>query len=296
MTTELGITFLDLRYVHLRVRDRGRQARLATSLDREGQKAPVLVVSIPEQPGQYVLIDGYGRVAALKSLHRDLVNAVVLEMGEAEALVVRHRLDNTRQRVALEEAWLVQALVETHHKTQQQVGVELGKTKSWVSRRLALVKTLPEEAQQAVREGWIPPNAAEKSLVPLARANEDHCLRLVQNLRELRMHPTVREVQRLWRGWKAASQEVRERIVERPDLFLQVEEVVAPTPEDRSLFKAMEAVSGACARTRKLLRSGALTALADDHREGIRGTWEEAQRAFEGLTRVCVEEGLHAGH
>jgi ParB/RepB/Spo0J family partition protein len=295
MLMEIEMSFLELRYSHLRVQDRGRQTRLAASLDREGQRTPVLVVPLSIPPGRYVLIDGYGRVAALRSLHRDLVTALVLEMGEPEALVVRHRLESCPQRAALEEAWLVQALIEMHHRTQQDVAGELGKTRSWVSRRLALVKTLPEEAQQAVREGRIPPNAAEKFLVPLARANEDHCRRLVQNLGKFGMHPTVREVQRLWRAWKTAPLEGREPIVERPDLFLQVDEAVSPPFEDLSLFTAMEAVSGACVRARKLLRNGALTELAEGHRDGIRGTWEEAQRAFEGLSRVCSEEGLHAG-
>ena len=40
-----------------------------------------------------------------------------------------------------------------------------------MSRRMALVSALPESAEEAVRSGWVPPHAAMKSLVPLARAN-----------------------------------------------------------------------------------------------------------------------------
>ena len=295
MTIEVEMSFLDCRYAHLRIHDRDRQSRLVASLEREGQRAPVLLVPIADQPGRYVLIDGYARVEALKGLRRDLVKALVLEMDEAEALVVRHRMENPRQRVVMEEAWLVQALVEMHHRTQQQVSAELGKTRSWVSRRLALVKTLPEEAQQAVREGWMPPNAAEKYLVPLARANEGHCVRLVQSLRRYGVRPTVREMLRIWQTWKAASEEGRERVVERPDLLLQVEEALSPPSEDLSLITAMETISGACARARRLLRNGGLAQLAEGRRDGLRVTWEEVQRAYAGLSRVCLEEGIHAG-
>lgn len=295
MIFDLGIDFLDLRYASLRVRDTGRVSRLAASLDQEGQHSPVLVVPCGDEKGRYILIDGYMRVEALRKLHQDLVKALVLEVGEAEALVLRHRMETSRSRTAMEEGWLVQVLVEFHRQSPQEVASKLGRTRSWVSRRLALVKALPEEVQQAVRDGRVCPNAAEKYLVPLARANEDHSIRLVRSMKKLGLRPTVREMGRLWTAWKTTTGEGQERVVDRPDLVLQVQEAFTPPPEDLSLFKAMEAISGTCVRARKILREGAMTTLAEGRREGIRGTWQEVCRAFEGLRRVCVEEGLDVG-
>src|SRR5438552_18538606 len=120
---------LDLRYAALRIADPARGARLEQALAQQGQQVPVLVV--PADAGRYVLIEGYGRVDALRRLDRDIVQAVVLDVGEVDALVLRHRLEGGRPRSALEEGWLVAALLE-HGKAQVDVAIALGKSQSWV--------------------------------------------------------------------------------------------------------------------------------------------------------------------
>jgi ParB-like chromosome segregation protein Spo0J len=104
----LELPQLDLRYAALRIADPVRRSRLEQALAREGQQVPVLVIA--GDGDRYVLIEGYGRVEALKRLARDTVLTTVLDMGEAEALVLRHRLDHGAPRSALEEGWLVTTL------------------------------------------------------------------------------------------------------------------------------------------------------------------------------------------
>lgn len=41
---------------------------------------------------RYILLDGYARVRALRALGRDEVDALLLALPEAEALVLSHRL------------------------------------------------------------------------------------------------------------------------------------------------------------------------------------------------------------
>src|SRR6185369_14264670 len=185
----LELRQLDLRHAALRIADPVRRARLEQAIAQQGQQVPVLVIA--GEHDQYVLIEGYGRVAALQRLSRDTVQAIVLDVDEPDALVLRHRLDHGGQRSALEEGWLVTALVE-RGKSQVDVAIALSKSTSWVSRRLALVRTLPELAQEAVREARIGSHAAEKYLVPLARANVGQCTKLVEGLRSVR--PTVRQL------------------------------------------------------------------------------------------------------
>lgn len=164
---DLELHRLDLRYADLRTQDRDREGRLAAEIARDDQRSPVLVV---ESGARLVLIDGFARVNALRKLGRDTVRAVMLEIGEAEALVLRHRLAAAGRMSAIEDGWLLRELVETHGKSQQEVGVELRRSTSWVSRRLALVRVLPDSVQAAVRKGLVSANAAEKHLVVLARA------------------------------------------------------------------------------------------------------------------------------
>jgi ParB/RepB/Spo0J family partition protein len=85
---ELEFHQLEGRYKHLRAHSAGRQRRLLASLAENGQQTPIVVVAQREQPDRYVVIDGYKRVAALKQLGRDTVEAVVWPVSEAGAVVL----------------------------------------------------------------------------------------------------------------------------------------------------------------------------------------------------------------
>ena len=285
----LEIRTLDLRYAGLRIAEPVRRARLEAAIARQGQQAPVLVVVEPA--GGHVLIDGYARVEALRRLGRDIVQAVLLDVSETEALVLRHRLETAARRTALEEGWLVRTLID-RGKSAADVALELAKSESWVSRRLALVRTLPEVAQEAVRAGRIGAHAAEKFLVPLARANADQCATLVEKLRPIR--PTVRQLGRLYVAWKGADDAVRQQIVLHPMLYLKAEEEIREPTENIEALRDIEAISAACGRARKGLRTGTLAQLAAHRRPQITAAWEEAQLAFEALSGLLVEEGVVA--
>ena len=77
---------LDLRWEHLRVREPNRQRQLLASLAESGQQTPIVVVIAKDDNGCYLVIDGHKRIAALRQLGRDTVEATVWPMGEAEAL------------------------------------------------------------------------------------------------------------------------------------------------------------------------------------------------------------------
>ena len=83
---------LDRRWEHLRARRPERQRRLLASLAASGQQTPIVVVAVADQPGRYLVIDGYQRIAALEQLGRDTVEAVVWPLREAEALVLDRSL------------------------------------------------------------------------------------------------------------------------------------------------------------------------------------------------------------
>lgn len=286
----LELRQLDLRYANLRIADPSRRARLEQALAREGQQVPVLV--IVGQGDGYVLIEGYGRVEALQRLARDTVDATVLDMGEAEALILRHRLDHGAPRSALEEGWLVTTLVGCG-KSQSEVAIALAKSTAWVSRRLALVRTLPEVAQEAVRAARIGASAAEKFLVPLSRGNAAQCARLVEGLRTVR--PTQRQLLRLYTAWKGANDEVRQRIADQPLLYLKVEEAQNDPADDADLtaVRDIEAIAGVCGRARKGLRDGAYVRLREEHRKQFAAAWQEAQLAFDAVGALVRKEGVH---
>ena len=293
---ELEFHQLDRKYARLRIADAGRTARLVASLCAHGQQQPVLVVRGGDDAGgieRYVLIDGYARVAALGALKRDTVEATVLALSEAHALLLAFRLERNRARSVIEEAWLVRELVQTHAITLGTLGAWLGRSASWVSRRLALVEVLPAAAEAAVRRGTVAAQAAMKCLVPLARANAAQCEHLVANLGTRRL--SVRQMARLYVGWRAGTAAQREAIVARPLLYLDLEEKQTPPPpadpgteREQRLVRDLGALAGICRRARQALRE----------RETdlpwpavLRYAWQEAQAGFSALIEVVVEGG-----
>jgi hypothetical protein len=222
------------------------------------------------------------------------VEAVVLEVGEAEALVLGHRLETARRRSALEEGWLLEALIERHGRKARELAAAFSRTASWVSRRLGLVRALPASVQDAVRAGRVGPQSAMKYLVPLARANAEQCAVLVERLGSAR--PTVRELGRLYAAWRAGDEPTRRRIVENPLLFLKVEEALAPEPgEEAGLLGEIEAVASACGRARRSMRQGAARRLPVARRPSLAEAWREATLAFGSLGQLLRAEGLDAG-
>lgn len=288
---QLELHELELRYEAMRIANAARRGQLLASLARNGQQSPVLVV--PDGTPPYVLIDGYARVAVLRELGRDHVEAVVLDVSETDALILAHRLESRRRRSHIEEGWLIAMLVE-HGLKQPAIATRLQRSVSWVSRRLALVATLPHCAQLAVRLGTIPAYAATKYLVPLARAKREHCERLVSGLDGKAI--SVREMERLYLGWKRANAATRERIVMRPWLFLRAEAATRPEPVVSEgdpagpLLDDLQALCGVSRRGRRRLREGLCHELDERRRVLVHQALTEARAACAALFDLLREE------
>ena len=223
---EIEIAHLDLRYEHLRLAGRSGLNALADSIERFGQRAPVLVLR--DQGGIHVLIDGYQRVKALRHLGRDTVMAEVREGDEADSIALLLSRSQERPRCAVEQAFLVKDLLGRFGWSTKQVAQHLGRDSSWVSHRLALVTDLPDDVLESVRQGHVTAWAASRVLVPLARANPEHASRLVKVLRDEKLG--TRALTRFLKHYEQANPAVRERMVNEPMLFAKVSDEDATTP------------------------------------------------------------------
>lgn len=277
---------LRLKYEALRIDDPARQARLVASIATMGQQSAVIVVKADDG---YVLVDGYSRVRALREMGRDAVWAVELPMDELSALVMCHRLLSARRRTAIEDGWFVRELMDGHGMSQAEASRRIGRSTSWVSRRLALVRVLPLEVQDHVRSGRLCPYAAMRYLVPLARANAPQCRMIADAIAGHGL--SARQVARIHMAWKRAEPLVRERIAASPMLCLSSDEEIRrpDTPDPLDAFvRDIEAVGGLSRRATRKLREG--LPLAD----GVKDAWTATEGSFERL-RDHMKERLDAG-
>lgn len=243
---------------------------------------PVIVIRDAER---FVLIDGYLRVEALRRLHRDTAMATMWPLSEIEALL-HHRHLSIAKRAAIEDAWLLGRLRD-HGLAMDELARRLCRSKSWVSRRLGLLDELAIAAQDRVRAGTVPPHAAMKYLVPLARANKRHCEQLLAGLGDTRV--SVRDLGALYAAWKRADRTGKQRIVDEPLLFLRALSSTSKDDDDESasLHKDLTTLAAIAWRAGRRVRDGGpLTA-------GLTRAWHAASEAFAALG-ATIEE-MHAG-
>lgn len=213
---EVDIHLLDLRYSHTRIQHGKTLVTLTNSIRAYGQIVPALVVS---EQDRYTLIDGYKRLAALKVCGYDCISVRIMDTEESSSLFLLLAQNNENKLEAIEQAALIQELRERFSFSFSEIGERLGRSKSWVKRRLDLVESLPDKVHQAVMTGKLSSWAASRILVPLARANEQDCLKLTRKIVENPL--STRELVHLYKHYGKSNRKVRDRIIDDPALFIK---------------------------------------------------------------------------
>jgi hypothetical protein len=147
---------------------------MAKSLERYGQLSPVIVCRRQER---YELVDGFKRLGATRRLAQiKHLAARLLEADERTVKAAIYGLNRAGGRTReLEEAWIIHALVREDGLSQVEVAELLGRHKSWVCRRLALLEKLGEKARDDLRVGLLSPTAA-RQIVRLPQGNQGEVL------------------------------------------------------------------------------------------------------------------------
>jgi ParB/RepB/Spo0J family partition protein len=286
---ELEFHQIDVRYERLRVRQPARERRLLASLADAGQQMPIVVVATD---AAFVVVDGHKRVRCLRRLQRDTVAAVIWEMPEPEALIFRQLLRTDATDSAFEQGWLLRTLHDDHGLALDALARRFDRSVSWVSRRLSLVRALPDAVQQHVQDGRLVPHAAMKYLVPMARANAADCRRLVEAIAPLRL--STRQIGRLYQAYVTGLDATRELVLTDPLLVLRVTDDTprAPVRPDASAPEALLTdlhIVGAVARraARRLQHGGGLL---PPERERAWRLFDQVQTDFRDLQRQCEKE------
>ena len=176
---------------------------MARSLERYGQLSPVVVC---RRQDRYELIDGFKRLGAARRLvPLESLAARLLEADERSAKAAIYGLNRAGGRTReLEEAWIIHALVRDDGMSQVEVAELLGRHKSWVCRRLALIERLGSKARDDLRVGLLSPTAA-RQIVRLPEGNQGEVLDAAR--REALAGAELTGLVDLWLGCATASQQ-----------------------------------------------------------------------------------------
>jgi hypothetical protein len=165
-------------YRRYRLADSEAEAAMAGSLRRWGQLAPVAACL---REDKLELIDGFKRLAAARQVGGlTSLSVRVLEVDEPTAKAAILSLNRDQRPVReLEEAWVVQGLVRDDGMTQVEAAHLLGRHKSWVCRRLALLEKLSVTVKEDLRLGLVGPSLA-RQLTRLPVGNQEAVLALTR--------------------------------------------------------------------------------------------------------------------
>jgi ParB-like chromosome segregation protein Spo0J len=214
------------RYRRYRLADTAAEAAMVGSLSRYGQLAPVTACW---RDGRVELLDGFKRRTAAAQVSWPTLSVRVLEIDERSAKAAIFGLNSVGRRPQeLEEAWIVQALVREDGLSQLEAAELLGRHKSWVCRRLALLERLCDAAQAELRLGVLSVGLA-RQLTRLPVGNQAAVLAAAR-----RATLTLTEVQALIELLRGATPEQEALLYQDPRAaLLQAAGVPGPVRDPR---------------------------------------------------------------
>jgi hypothetical protein len=218
-------------YRRYRLGDPAAEEAMAGSLRRWGQLSPV-VTCVRQK--RLEVIDGFKRLAAARQIGAwTSLSVRVLDVDEPTAKAAILGLNRDQRPVReLEEAWVVQGLVRDDGMTQVEAACLLGRHKSWVCRRLALLEKLSVAVKEDLRLGLVGPYLA-RELTRLPTGNQEAVLALVR-----RETLTAQEVSGVIDLLQGASQEQAALVLAKPRQALAAVHGVPTALRDPRLSRA----------------------------------------------------------
>lgn len=189
MTSNLVITMdqMDLRFLQLRSPTALAIRNMAHSMKKRGQLTPVVLVG-EEKP--YILIDGFKRYWAAQSLGLESLKAILIHVDLTKAKSMMYLMNRTVRLSFIQEAMLIRELVDQDGLKQTEAAGLLDHHKSWVNRRLMVIRRLAPEILEDLSLELLPPGSAVV-LSRVAQCNQGDFSAAIQrhglSLKEIRM-------------------------------------------------------------------------------------------------------------
>jgi ParB/RepB/Spo0J family partition protein len=150
---------------------------LAQSIKENGLIQPITVRKIfhedagkDERPYLYKLVTGERRLRATKLLKADTIRAIIQDFFTTGEILQVQIIENLQREGLhpMEEAWGYSQLIEVNKLTRKNIAEKIGKSLSYIDKRVQLMKLYPE-AQKLFRENRLTVSHA----IEIARLDED---------------------------------------------------------------------------------------------------------------------------
>lgn len=278
-----AIEALDLRLAELRLADPRAMARVREEMGPKGPRHPVLVSDGVEQ-GKLVVVDGFKRLRVARELGHAQMVVRVVHLAAAAAHAEILKANGPRCGVSdFEEGLVVERLHRRHGMSQAEIGELLGRHKSWVCRRLALVERLDSGVQESLRLGLVSASLV-RELVRLPRGNQGPAAQAIRA-----HHLSSRQAAQLVRVLLVVDPNQRKDVLARPLDHLPQRRDAERYPDDPRLSAAANRVRqhllrfrAASNRVTESLRTHGVLPFASEQ-------WEVLAEIGKGATKSAEE-------
>jgi len=154
VTDTVELKSLDTRYECLRVKDRGLEYAIQSSILEQGILEPLCVIALSAT--ERVLLDGYKRYRSAVRLRLSNVPVLTWEGDAAVGILKLLRFSSGKGLSAVEEAGLVNELHQVHQLSMVEIARRLGRSVSWVSLRLGLLHEMGDKVRERIFSGDFP--------------------------------------------------------------------------------------------------------------------------------------------
>ncbi len=206
----IELSSLDLRYENCRIKSRGYEKILMGSIAEQGIRDPLQGVDTQEVR---ILLDGFKRYRCAKRLGIGIVPYCLLGTDEAGGIISLLRIANAKSLTILEQATLIDKLMNEHGMSNGEIAGNLEKSKSWVSVRAGIIGEMSECVRKKLFSGQFPTYSYMYTLRQFIRINRatkkevDEFVTLVSG-----KHLSIRNIEVLAYGFFKGSEEFRQQI------------------------------------------------------------------------------------
>lgn len=260
--SRVGEKFAELRIIKPRM-----VLAMERSIVKYGQLSPVVCM---RAGAGCEMIDGFKRLHACRHLRRKTLTARVLTTTDRACKAAIIQLNKTGGSISdLEEAMVLKSLYRDDQLTQQEIAVLLGRHKSWVSRRIALIERVSDEVQQDIRLGIVSVSVG-REVARLPRGNQKEAVAAV-----IKHRFTARETAKL------VSCLLSQPVYAYPTVLASPWEVVEPRERPTGLAAKLLSFQRASDATAK--------ALKDSCRSDILGSSGFIRQTIAAVTQTISE-------
>jgi hypothetical protein len=153
MVDQVEISSIDLRYEGFRMRSSGAEKALLLSISSHGIRDPLLGV---DPNGNRILLDGFKRLRCAAKLNIRIVPYRSLGNDEPCGIIELLKISNAGSLSILEQARLIDELINVHQMCNAEVAMLLERSKAWVSVRTGIISQMSQNVMEKIFKGQFP--------------------------------------------------------------------------------------------------------------------------------------------